>query len=770
MLSLNRLTTTIQRNSHFIRQSSTCLVDHLKYHNITSIYNENGLRSYSSSTSSSTKKKYSSELNKYRNIGIIAHVDAGKTTTCERMLYYSGMIKRIGEVHKGDTVMDHLKMERERGITITAATITFPWKENRINLVDTPGHVDFTVEVERSVRVMDGAVAIFDAVAGVQAQSITVWNQAERYRVPRVAFVNKMDREGATADKTLKMLKSRLNALPLPLQMPIDVGPMFGSVVDLIKMNVIGWSGEKGELVETTELRDYPEEIVSRAQQEREHLITTLADIDEDAMQEFLETDGQLSDESIRAAIRRVTIGMKAIPILYGSSLKNKGVQQLLDSIVEYLPSPIDREPPSATDMSTQKPMTITPSTKEPLCALAFKVVHDKRRGLIVFTRVYSGVLKAGTVVYNSRKAGEKERVQKLLQVAADDMEEIQELRAGDIGAVLGLKGVCTGDTLVYEAPSDKGLKPVLKGIVNPPPVFFCALEPDTEKDYQPLIEALETIQKEDPSFLYQITESQQILISGMGELHLEIIKDRLDNHFKVGCRMGRMQVSYKGTIDESIREDDIFESFDVQTSTGPKTYCAGLSLTLEPTEPGTGTEVKFDLDDQTLNSIDKSVLDKLKLAIVEGGESAFQRGLPLGFPATDLRLTVHRIDYRSDNDSPPLAFRNCVIRSVMKMGDQAGSVILEPMMNLEISVDEKYLGSVLSDLSRQRRGTIKEVGMEKNTHIISALVPLKEMIGYSTQLRSVTHGNASFTMEYSHNGRVNSNEVEKILKEIRGY
>ncbi|GAM24182.1 hypothetical protein SAMD00019534_073570 [Acytostelium subglobosum LB1] len=718
-----------------------------------------------------SKKKYSSELAKYRNIGIIAHVDAGKTTTCERMLYYSGMIRRIGEVHKGDTVMDHLKMERERGITITAATITFPWQNHRINLVDTPGHVDFTVEVERSVRVMDGAVAIFDAVAGVQAQSITVWNQADRYQVPRIAFVNKMDREGATAEKTLKMMQARLNAVPLPLQIPVDVGPMFGAVVDLVDMKVITWEGDKGEQVEIHDILTYGgEQLMARAKAHRDQLLTTLVDLDEQLMQEYFEKDGDVSDTTLRAAVRRATVAMKAVPTMFGSSLKNKGVQQVMDSVIHYLPSPLDRDPPTAVDMRTNKTVSIAANTKDPLVALAFKVVHDKRRGLIVFSRVYAGVLKAGTTIFNAKKGGEKERVQKLLQVAADDMEEISELRAGDIGAILGLRDVSTGDTLIYEPSNDRALRPVLKGIVNPPPVFFCALEPDTEKDYNPLIEALEILQREDPSFLYHISEAQQILISGMGELHLEIIKDRLDNHFKVACTMGRMQVSYKGTISESIREDDIVESFDVQTSAGVKTYTAGVSISMEPLEPGTGNQIKFELEDSVVESMEKSVLDRVKQSITEGIESSFQRGLPLGFPVIDVGVTIHGIFYRSEAETPPMAFRNCVIRSILKLGDQAGAVILEPLMNLEISVDEKYLGSVLSDLSRQRRGTIKEVGMEKNTHIISALVPLKEMIGYSTQLRSFTHGNASFTMEYSHNGRVSANEVAKVLQEIRGY
>eukprot|EP01133_Synstelium_polycarpum_P008365 gene8365-9825_t len=687
------------------------------------------------------------------------------------MLYYSGQIKRIGEVHKGDTVMDFLKMERERGITITAATITFPWLDHRINLVDTPGHVDFTVEVERSVRVMDGSVAIFDAVAGVQAQSITVWGQSERYKVPRIAFVNKMDREGATIDKTLKMLKSRLNCLPLQLQLPVAVGPLFNAVIDLITMKMLTWHGEKGEDVQESDIEDAGEDLVARAKELREELVTTLADIDEPMMQIYLEHDGNVDAiplKAIYASIRRATISMKAVPTVFGSSLKNKGVQQVLDSVVAYLPSPMDKDPPVATDARTGETMEIATTTKNDLCSLAFKVVHDKKRGLIVYTRVYAGVLRAGQMVVNSTK-GDKERVLKLLQVSADDMLEVPELRAGDIGALIGLKNVATGDTLIFDG-GDKRPRPILRGIHSPPPVFFCALEPDTEKDYQPMIDSLEILQKEDPSFLYHISEAQQVLISGMGELHLEIIKDRLDNHFKVPCRMGRMQVSYKGTITDTAEDNNIYETFEIQTTAGFKTYSASFGMRLSPREPGQGNEIKFELDKDLVASMEKMMLERVKAAITEGVESAFQRGLPMGFMVADVQVTITNINCRNEAESPPMAFRNAAIKSFLRLGDSAYPVILEPLMNLEISVDEKYLGTVLSDLSRQRRATINEVGMEKNTHIIHALVPLKEMIGYSTLLRSVTHGNASFTMEYSHNGRVNANEVDKIMQEVRGY
>ncbi|KAK5576607.1 hypothetical protein RB653_007751 [Dictyostelium firmibasis] len=739
---------------------------------------QNTIRNYSSFLN--TTKNISNQINNYRNIGIIAHVDAGKTTTCERMLYYSGLIKRIGEVHKGDTVMDYMKLERERGITIGAATVTIPWNDHRINIVDTPGHVDFTVEVERSVRVIDGGVAIFDGVAGVQAQSVTVWNQAERYKVPRIAFINKMDREGASIDKTLNMMTDRLGANPLPIQWPLGTGQKFSSVIDLIEMNVISWIGEKGETIEISTLKDLEEnpEIIEQAKEKRSDLIQKLSDLDEEMLQLYLENDGddsKITPKQIKEAIRRVTLSLKAVPVLYGTSLQNKGVQQLLDSVVDFLPSPTDREAPLAIlpnlhDESKSKiDIPIKSDTKGELVALAFKVVHDPRRGLIVYTRVYSGILKAGSTIYNSTRKL-KERATKLLQVSASEMDDIQELKAGDIGAIIGLKNVSTGDTLVRDF--EKAPKVILNGIKTPPPVFFCTLEVNSEGEIPELIEALTILQKEDPSFHYQVTEDQNILISGMGELHLEIIKDRLDNHFKVESRMGKMRVQYRGTISHPSQSsfDDIDDelnqsSFNIQTSSGVKTLFAGIDMAIEPKENGTGNEIIFNFDKEFLESFDKSTLEKIKSSIKEGLESSFQRGLPIGFPVVDTKVTISGIKYHSDSESPPLAYKMSSVKNFLALGENSEPVILEPLMRIEITVDEKYLGNVLSDLSRQRRGTILEVGMEKNTHVISAIVPLKEMIGYSTQLRSFTSGNASYTMEFSSYGKVSSSEKDKILK-----
>ncbi|KYQ90614.1 mitochondrial translation elongation factor G [Tieghemostelium lacteum] len=732
----------------------------------------------SSTTTTSTQNvnnniKKINELNKYRNIGIIAHVDAGKTTTCERMLYYSGLIKRMGEVHKGDTMMDHLKLERERGITITAATVSFPWRQHRINLVDTPGHVDFTVEVERSVRVMDGAVAIFDAVSGVQAQSITVWNQSERYKVPRVAFVNKMDREGATMEKTIKMMKDRLQSNPIMVQYPMGSGPSFYYVIDLLTMKVLSWSGEKGEIVESQNLSEFDEKFKEKAIEYRKELITKLCDLDETILQTYLEADedeSAISESQIKQSLRKVTMEMKAVPVLFGSSLQNKGVQQVLDSVIDYLPSPVDRVPPIATDTTTGNSVKIESNNKSPLCALAFKVVHDKKRGLIVYSRVYSGVLRPGQMVLNTNR-NEKERVSKLLQINADEMEDLQELKSGDIGALLGLKNVKTGDTLIIEA--EKGPRVKLEGIKSPPPVFFCLVEADTENDIPLLTESLEILQKEDPSFYYSFNENQQIQISGMGELHLEIIKDRLDNHFKVPCSIGKMQVSYKGTLTDQVSETSE-ASFDVNTGNGVKSFHTGLGITLEPIDmegsKQQGNEIVFNLSREFIESMDKQVLERIKQAIQEGIEASFQRGLPLGFPVTNVRVIIHHITYISEADSPPMAYRTSTIKTMLRLGEQANPIILEPMMKIEISVDERYLGSVLSDLSSQRRATIQEVGMDKNTHLISAIVPLKEMIGYSTQLRSFTQGNASYTMELLNYGKVSFNEKEKIIREMRGY
>ncbi|EGC31887.1 hypothetical protein DICPUDRAFT_39242 [Dictyostelium purpureum] len=745
------------------------------------IFSKNKNKLFQTSTSQFVRnylnvKNVTSELNKYRNIGIIAHVDAGKTTTCERMLYYSGLIKRIGEVHKGDTVMDYLKLERERGITIGAATVTIPWSDHRINIVDTPGHVDFTVEVERSVRVIDGSVAIFDGVAGVQAQSITVWNQSERYSVPRIAFINKMDREGASIDKTLKMMKDRLGANPIPIQYPTGTGSQFSYVIDLIDMVVLNWAGEKGEVVEKLPLKDFPQEIQEKAKEKRTELVQSLSDHDEEIIQLILENDGdtdKVSTKQIKDAIRRVTISMKAVPVLYGSSLQNKGVQQVLNSVIDYLPSPTDREPPlarlppSAPGQQEKTNIPIKSDQKGELVALAFKVVHDPRRGLIVYTRVYSGVLKTSSTIYNSTRKS-KERVSKLLQVSANEMEDIQELKAGDIGAILGLKNVSTGDTLVRDF--EKAPKVILNGIQTPPPVFYCTLEANSEGEIPKLLEALTVLQKEDPSFHYQVTDDQVILIKGMGELHLEIIKDRLDNHFNVESRMGKMQVSYRGSISYS-NQKDFNETINIQSGTGIKSFSAGISMSIEPLELGSGNQIVFNLPDSLVDSMEKSTVEKIKEAIVEGLESSFQRGLPLGFPVVDVKVSIDNILYLSDSDSPPNAFRTVAIKSFLNLGESSEPVILEPLMKIEITVDEKYLGNVLSDLSRQRRATIQEVGMEKNVHIINAIVPLKEMIGYSTQLRSFTSGNASFTMEFLNYGKVlNTTEKEKILKEIRGY
>eukprot|EP01132_Coremiostelium_polycephalum_P004016 gene4016-5019_t len=685
------------------------------------------------------------------------------------MLYYSGYIKRIGEVHKGDTVMDYMKLERERGITIGAATITFPWKKHRINLVDTPGHVDFTVEVERSVRVMDGTVAIFDAVAGVQAQSVTVWNQSERYKVPRIAFVNKMDREGATMEKTLKMMVDKLRSIPLPIQIPLSAGPSFNYVVDLLTMKVLSWDGVKGEQVIIQELSEFDSGLQELAKIHRMELINKLSDMDEEFLQIVIELgEDAVTESDIRNALRRVTIQMKGVPVLFGSSLQNKGVQQVLDAVIDFLPSPLDREKPQAIDEATGNSVSVVPSTTEQTCALAFKVVHDHNRGLIVYTRVYSGILRSNSQVYNPRMM-ELERAQRLLQVSADQMEDVEELRAGDIGAIVGLKNVRTGDTLLDFRMRSKPIK--LKGIQNPPPVFFCILEANSEKDIPDLLKSLEVLKKEDPSFSFTITDDQQIQISGMGELHLEIIKDRLDNHFKMVSTMGRMQVSYKGSISCPV-QNYIQDSFETRASVGGsiKVIQAGLEFSMEPTPTGSGNEIKFELDDQFEQSMDKVTLDRIKSALVEGFESAFQRGVPIGFPVTDVSVSVKSLDYTNDTDSPPVAFRNCIIKNFLSVAEEGQPIILEPVMNLEISLEEKYLGPVLSDLNRQRRAAIQEVGMNNNYHVISAIVPLKEMIGYATHLRSITHGNATFSLEFKDYDRVSSNEKDKIIKEFRGY
>jgi elongation factor G len=666
-------------------------------------------------------------LEKIRNIGIIAHIDAGKTTTTERILYYTGRSHRIGEVHDGAATMDWMQQEQERGITITSAATTCTWKEHQINIIDTPGHVDFTAEVERSLRVLDGAVGLFCAVGGVEPQSETVWRQAEKHHVPRLAFVNKLDRAGADFFRTVEMMRQRLGARPLILHVPLGHAEAFQGMIDLIEMQAIVYDDTSlGSTYTRTEIPDSARE---QAEVYRQQLLEELADFDEEVMQKYLDEEPIPSQLLVRA-IRRATLQNRLTPVFCGAAFRNKGVQLLLDGIVAYLPSPQDMPPVTGQSPAGDHDITRVAADDESLTALAFKIMADPYIGQLVFIRVYAGVLQAGSYVYNASK-GKRERLSRLVKMHANKREEVDELRAGDIGAAVGLKQTATGDTLCDE---DRAI--VLESMTFPEPVISVAIEPKTKADRDKLGEALQKMIHEDPTFHLTLDpETGQTLVAGMGELHLEILVDRLAREFQVDARVSRPQVAYKASIRRHVEQEGKF----IRQSGGRGQY-GHVKLRLEPLARGEGFVF--------VDAIVGGVVPREYIAAVQAGiREAMDHGSLGGYPVVDIRVTLYDGSYH-EVDSSELAFKIAASMALKEAIKQADPVILEPLMHVEVVMPSEYLGDVLGDLS-SRRGKIRRIEERTGTQVVSALVPLAEMFGYATDLRSRTQGRATFSMQF---------------------
>ncbi len=688
-------------------------------------------------------------LERYRNIGISAHIDAGKTTTTERILFYTGMSHKLGEVHDGAATTDWMAQEQERGITITSAAVSCFWsgmdrgfEPHRINIIDTPGHVDFTIEVERSMRVLDGAVMVYDSVGGVQPQSETVWRQANKYRVPRLAFVNKMDRQGADFFRVVQMMIDRLKANPVPIVIPVGAEDRFAGVVDLIKLRAILWDDATQGM--TFNYAPVPEELLSTAQKWREKMVSAAAEASETLMDKYLET-GELSEEEIVAGLRVRTVAGEIQPMLCGSAFKNKGVQRMLDAIVELMPSPLDIPSIQGVD---EKGQTVErhPDDREPFSALAFKLMTDPYVGQLTFIRVYSGVLKKGDSVYNPVK-GKKERIGRIVQMHANDRHEVDELRAGDIAACVGLKDVTTGDTLC-----DPGAVVSLERMEFPEPVISLAIEPKTKADQERMGIALQRLAAEDPSFhLHTDEESGQTIISGMGELHLEIIVDRMKREFGVEANIGRPQVTYRETLRKTVKE---VEGKFIRQSGGKGQY-GHVVLTLEPLEAGKG----FAFEDATKGGV---VPREFIPSVEKGVREALNSGVLAGYPVVDVKVTLTFGSYH-DVDSSEMAFRMAAIFGFKEGARRADPVILEPVMHVEVETPEEYAGNVMGDLS-SRRGMVQGMDERLGSHIIRADVPLSEMFGYSTTLRSMSQGRATYNMEFHHYAEAPRNVAEVII------
>jgi elongation factor G len=667
-------------------------------------------------------------LDRTRNIGIMAHIDAGKTTTTERILYYTGISYKIGEVHEGTAVMDWMVQEQERGITITSAATTCTWRDHRINIIDTPGHVDFTIEVERSLRVLDGAVAVFCGVGGVEPQSETVWRQADRYGVPRLAFVNKMDRVGADFDRVVHQIRERLQANPVVLQLPLGSEEAFRGVIDLVTMKAVVWEDES--LGARYRQEDIPAEMTAAAETARERLLEAVADADEALMERYLEGPS-ISEAELQAAIRRASLQMRIVPVLCGSAFKNKGVQPLLDAVVDYLPSPLDVPPIKGVGSRGEEEERL-PRDEETFTALAFKIMTDPYVGTLTFLRLYSGVLTSGSYVYNSVK-GRKERIGRLLKMHANKREEIKEVYAGDIAAAVGLRSTTTGDTLC-----DEGKPIVLERMEFPEPVISIAIEPKTKADQERLGGSLQKLATEDPSFRIAANpETGQTLISGMGELHLEIIVDRLLREFKVDANVGKPQVAYKETVRKTVEHEAKFIR-----QTGGRGQYGHVLLRVEPLSAGGG----FDFVDGTKGGV---IPREYIPAIEKGVREAMGSGVLAGYPVVDVKATVLFGSYH-EVDSSEIAFKIAGSMAFKEAMGKASPVILEPIMSLEVVTPEDFMGEVIADINR-RRGRIAGQEARGNTQVISAVVPLAEMFGYATDLRSRTQGRATFTMQFSH-------------------
>lgn len=667
-------------------------------------------------------------LEKTRNIGIMAHIDAGKTTTTERILFYTGMLHRMGEVHDGTTVMDWMEQERERGITITSAATSAAWKDHRINIIDTPGHVDFTIEVERSLRVLDGAVAVFDSVQGVEPQSETVWRQADKYRVPRIAFMNKMDRIGADFYFSVKTMVDRLGANPIPIQIPIGKEGDFVGVVDLIKMQGIYYDDET--LGAKYVVRDIPDDLIETAQKYREMLIESVVEHDDSLTEKYLNGE-TITNEEITNALRKITVLMKGTPILCGAAFKNKGIQLLLDAVVEYLPSPLDVPETEGVDAKTQEPVLRKASDDAPFSGLAFKIMTDPFVGQLTFFRVYSGKLEAGSYVYNSTK-GTKERIGRLLRMHADKREDIKEVYSGDIAAAVGLKNTTTGDTLCDEA------NPVVLEVIDfPEPVISVAIEPKTKGDQEKLGMSLGKLGHEDPSLrVHTNEETGQTILSGMGELHLEIIVDRLKREFKVDANVGKPQVAYRETITSNASHEAKYIR-----QTGGRGQYGHVVLDIEPLERGAG----FVFENKIVGgAVPKEYVPAVEKGVVE----ALSGGIIAGYPVVDLKVAIVFGSYH-DVDSSEMAFKIAGSMAIKEGVKKAKPVILEPVMKVEVIVPDEYMGDVMGDLN-SRRGKILGMHERSGAQVIDAHVPLAGMFGYATDLRSMTQGRGLFTMLFS--------------------
>jgi elongation factor G len=679
-------------------------------------------------------------LEKTRNIGIMAHIDAGKTTTTERILFYTGKIHKIGETHEGGAQMDWMQQEQERGITITSAATTAIWRDHRVNVIDTPGHVDFTVEVERSLRVLDGAVAVFCAKGGVEPQSETVWRQADKYDVPRMAFVNKMDILGADFYRAVEMIRERLKANPVPIQLPIGAEDKFIGIVDLVAMNARIYKDDLGQEMEITEI---PAELQEKAEEYRDILLEALSESDENIMMKYLEGE-EITAEEVMAGIRKATIEVAITPVLCGSSYKNKGVQPLLDAIIDYLPSPVDIPAIKGVNIDTEEEDTRKASDDEPFSALAFKIVTDPFVGKLAYFRVYSGSLKSGSYVYNSSK-GKRERIGRILLMHANKREEIDEVFAGDIAAAVGLKDTGTGDTLC-----DENGQILLETMEFPEPVIHVAIEPKTKASQDKMTVALAKLAEEDPTFrTYTDEETGQTIIAGMGELHLEIIVDRLLREFKVEANVGNPQVAYKESITKPSEADTKYAR-----QSGGRGQYGHVKIKIEPQEPGKGYEF--------VNNIVGGAIPKEYINSVDQGISeAMESGIVGGYQVLDVKVTLYDGSYH-DVDSSEMAFKIAGSMAIKEAMAKANPVLLEPMMKVEVTVPEEYMGDVIGDIN-SRRGRMEGMELRNGVQVINSYVPLSEMFGYATDLRSNTQGRGLYSMQFDHYEQVPNSIAEKI-------
>jgi len=687
-------------------------------------------------------------LARTRNIGIMAHIDAGKTTTTERILYYTGRNYKIGEVHEGAATMDWMVQEQERGITITSAATTCAWRDNTINIIDTPGHVDFTVEVERSLRVLDGAVAVFDAVAGVEPQTETVWRQANKYEVPRICFVNKMDRVGADFGRTVEMIRDRLDANPAVVQLPIGAEANFQGVVDLLGMRALIWHEGMGEEWEDA---DIPESLASEAEDARHQLVDVLSNFDDGIMEKYL-ADEAITADDLRRALRTGTLASEVVPVLCGSAFKNKGVQPMLDAVVDYLPSPLDLPPtPGTKPGKDDEPVERKADDSEPFAALAFKIMTDPFVGKLTYLRVYSGTLRKGGTVTNTTK-DKKERIGRLLQMHANHREDKDACFAGDIVAAVGLKQTTTGDTL-----SDPAHPIILEELTFPEPVIHVAVEPKTKADQDKLSKALFSLSEEDPTFRVRSDEETgQTVISGMGELHLEVLVDRMLREFSVDANVGKPQVAYRETIRKPVEK--IEERYIRQT--GGRGQYGHVVISLEPTGPGGGYEF--------VDKITGGVIPKEYIPSVDAGiQEALTSGVLAGYPTVDVRVLLTYGSYH-DVDSSEMAFKIAGSMAVKKAARAAEPVLLEPVMDVEVVTPEDYMGDVIGDLS-SRRGRVEGMDQRGSSHVVRAQVPLSDMFGYATDLRSRTQGRATYTMQFHAYNEVPDSIAREIIAKARG-